>query len=56
VLVVTQLVEGNSCHIAYIDALANKNANELAREAADKSGDFDCASDEVEIIGTFEAY
>ena len=56
VLVVTQLVEGNSCHIAYIDALANKNANELAREAADKSGDFDCASDEVEIIGKFEAY
>ncbi len=56
VLVVTQLVEGNSCHIAYIDALANKDANELAREAADKSGDFDCATDEVEIIGKFEAY
>lgn len=56
VLVVTQLVEGNSCHIAYVDARANANANELAREAADKAGDFDCASDEVEIIGTFEAY
>ena len=56
VLVVTQLVEGNVCHIAYIDALANKNANELAREAADASGDFDCAKDEVEVIGTFEAY
>lgn len=56
VLVVTQLVEGNSCHIAYIDAIANKDANELAREAADKSGDFDCAKDEVEIIGKFEAY
>lgn len=56
VLVVTQLVEGNSCHIAYIDALANDNANELAREAADASGDFDCASDEVEIVGRFEAY
>lgn len=56
VLVVTQLVEGNSCHIAYIDALANKDANELAREAADTSGDFDCASDEVEIIGKFGAY
>ena len=56
VLVVTQLVEGNSCHIAYIDALANPNANELAREAADRSGTFDCAKDEVEIIGKFEAY
>ena len=56
VLVVTQLVEGNSCHIAYIDALANADANELAREAADESGDFDCATDEVEIIGAFEAY
>ena len=56
VLVVTQLIEGNTCHIAYIDALANENANELAREAADASGDFDCASDEVEIVGRFEAY
>ncbi len=56
VLVVTQLVEGNRCHVAYIDALANKDANELARKAADASGDFDCAGDEVEIIGKFEAY
>ncbi len=56
VLVVTQIKEGNSCHIAHIDALANKNANELAREAADKAGDFDCALDEVEVIGEFSAY
>lgn len=56
VLVVTQLAEGNSCHIAYIDALANDNANELAREAADKAGKFDCANDEVETIGKFEAW
>ena len=56
VLVVTQLVEGNSCHIAYIDALANKDANELAREAADKAGSFEWARDEVEIIGKFTAY
>ena len=56
VLVVTQLVEGNTCHIAYIDALANPDANELAREAADSSGDFDCASEEVETIGKFEAW
>jgi hypothetical protein len=56
VLVVTQLVEGNTCHVAYIDALANKDANELARKAADASGDFDCATDEADVIGKFEAY
>jgi hypothetical protein len=56
VLVVTQLLEGQTCHIAYIDALANPNANELARQAADKAGSFDCANDEVEIIGKFTAW
>jgi len=56
VLVVTQIKEGNSCHIAYVDARANANANELARQAADRAGDFDCMTDEVEIIGAFEAY
>ena len=56
VLVVTQIVDGNSCHIAYVDALANKDANALARAAADTAGDFDCATDEVEVIGKFEAY
>ena len=55
VLVVTQIKDGNSCHIAYVDALANKDANELARAAADKAGNFDCATDEVEVIGAFEA-
>ena len=56
VLAVTQLVEGNTCHIAYVDALANPNANELARQAADKSGTFDCVNDEVETIGKFTAW
>lgn len=56
VLVVTQLVEGNTCHIAYVDALANADANELARKAADASGSFDCANDTVETIGTFTAW
>ncbi len=56
VLVVTQLAEGNTCHIAYVDALANKDANELAREAADKAGDFDCTSEEAETIGEFSAW
>lgn len=56
VLVVTQLVEGQTCHIAYVDALANPDANELARQAADKSGKFDCAKDEVDYVGTFKAW
>ncbi len=56
VLVVSQIAEGNSCHIAYVDALANEGANELAREAADEAGDFDCANDTPEVIGDFEAY
>jgi hypothetical protein len=56
VLVVTQLKEGDTCHIAYVDAKANADANELARQAADNAGDFSCMTDEVEIIGAFEAY
>ncbi|WP_224704024.1 hypothetical protein [Devosia aquimaris] len=56
VLVVTQLVEGNTCHIAYVDARANSNANELARAAADKAGDFDCANDTVAKPGKFAAW
>jgi hypothetical protein len=56
ILVVTKIEPGATCHIAYIDALANKDANELAREAADENAaDFDCA-DEPEIVGNFEAW
>lgn len=54
-LVVTQLLEGQTCHIAYIDALANADANALAQAAADKAGSFDCASDKIETIGAFKA-
>jgi hypothetical protein len=56
ILVVTQIKYGATCHIAYIDALANKNANELARQIADaKAGRFDCAG-EPEIIQPFKAW
>lgn len=56
ILVVTQLVEGATCHIAYVDAIANDNANALAREAADEmAGNTDCGG-EPEIIGDFEAW
>ena len=56
VLVVTKVSPGATCHVAYIDALANPDAEKLAQQAADeKAGDFDCAN-EPEIIGKFEAW
>lgn len=56
VLVVTRIEPGATCQIAWIDALANPDANELAREAADdKAPDFDCAND-PEIVGKFEVW
>ena len=56
VLVVTRLEESATCHVAYIDATANENANEMARAAADElARGFDCA-DEPEIVGDFEAW
>jgi hypothetical protein len=46
VLVVTRLAPGPVCHIGYIDARANPNANELAREIADMHArSFRCATD-----------
>lgn len=56
VLVVTRLGPGTTCHVAYIDALANPNATELARKAADETAQgFDCAN-EPDIIGEFAAW
>ncbi|UWU90443.1 hypothetical protein [Bradyrhizobium sp. CB1015] len=52
-LVVTRLPPGPVCHVAYVDAVANPNANELARKAADDlARGFACGKDEVKIIGT----
>lgn len=52
VLIVTQLLPGGgTCQIARIDAQANKNANVLARQAADSmAGSFDCSNPPA-IIG-----
>ena len=51
-LAVTRLPPGEVCHVAYIDAQANPNANELARKAADDlARDFKCGKDEVKVIG-----
>jgi len=52
-LVVTRLPPGPVCHVAYVDAIANPTANELARKAADDfARTFACGKDEVKIIGT----
>ena len=52
-LVVTRLPPGPVCHVAYVDAIANPTANELAREAADDlARGFTCGKDEVKIVGT----
>jgi hypothetical protein len=52
VLAVTRLPPGPVCHIAYIDGQANRNANELARQAADEfARDFKCGKEEVKVVG-----
>lgn len=44
VLVVSKVSDAETCHVAYIDALANKDAIALARHVADKqSKSFDCS-------------
>lgn len=56
VLVVTRISEEGTCQVAWVDAKANADANELARKAADeKAAGFDCAG-EPEIVGKFEAW
>ena len=52
VLVVTKVSDDGTCHVAYVDALANENANELARQAADTmTPGFDCRTQSPAIIG-----
>ena len=52
VLAVTRLPPGPVCHVAYIDGQANRNANEVARQAADEfARDFKCGKDEVKVVG-----
>jgi hypothetical protein len=52
VLVVTRLGPGGVCHVGYVDALANGNANALARTIADeRARAFDCSTDKPIILG-----
>jgi hypothetical protein len=51
-LVVMRLPPGPVCKVAYIDRVANGNANELARKAADEvAPNFKCGTDKVQILG-----
>ncbi len=53
-LVVTQISPGNTCQVAHVDALANPDANQLARDAAARLiGRFDCAREEPERVGVW---
>jgi hypothetical protein len=52
VLVVTKIDGKQACHMAYIDARANLDANRLARDTADSmASGFDCARDEPKVVG-----
>jgi hypothetical protein len=52
-LVVSRLPPGAVCPVAYVDAAANPNADEMARQAADQvARDFKCGSDQAKVLGT----
>jgi hypothetical protein len=52
VLVVTRLGPGGVCHVGYVDARANADANELARKLADEHArTFKCGKDKRMVMG-----
>jgi hypothetical protein len=52
VLVVTRLGPGGVCHVGYVDALANPDANVLARKIADENARaFKCEKDKRIVLG-----
>jgi hypothetical protein len=52
VLVVTRLGPGGVCHVGYVDARANPDANELARKIADEHArSFKCGKDQRIVLG-----
>jgi hypothetical protein len=52
VLVVTRLGSGGVCHVGYVDAKANPDANELARKLADETArTFKCGKDKRIVLG-----
>ena len=52
VLVVSKIGKNDSCQVAHINASRNRNANVLAREAADNlAPDFNCEDDDIVVVG-----
>jgi len=52
VLVVFRVPPGGACHIGYVDAKANNNAQELAYKIADENArGFACGSDKAVVAG-----
>ena len=52
VLVVTRLNPGGVCHVGYVDARSNLNANELAQRIADQHArTFKCGKDKPIVVG-----
>jgi hypothetical protein len=52
VLVVISLARGNVCHVGYVDARANPDADTLARRIADeRARAFRCGTDKPVILG-----
>ncbi|MBV1885522.1 MAG: hypothetical protein KUG61_00470, partial [Parvibaculaceae bacterium] len=52
VLVVSKFEDGETCQVGFINALATKNANSLARHLADtKARDFICSTDRASYLG-----
>jgi len=53
VLVVSRFRDGDSCHVAYVDALANANANVMARDVADTHATGgECPDGAVPVLGS----
>jgi hypothetical protein len=52
VLVVTRLAPGRVCHVGYVDAKANPDANALAKKLADENArKFRCGVDKTTVLG-----
>lgn len=52
ILVVTRLGAGETCHVGYVNASRNRNANVMARQIADNQArTFRCGVDEAQYYG-----
>lgn len=52
VLVVSRLGAGGVCHVGYVDARANPDANAMARKLADERAEtFRCGQDKAGVVG-----